>query len=132
MAGKLALKRLRRAQVREQQQAAPTQDRLVIRMLGAAGAGLHGLLDRALLVVPTQPCAAVASVGAGARGFLERCRCFGIVASLAQQDGPGRCRDVAAIPADAMHHLRAWLKAAGNAAGGTPDSTRSRVRLCRP
>jgi hypothetical protein len=38
MAGKLALKRLRRAQVREQQQAAPTQDRLVIRMLGAAGA----------------------------------------------------------------------------------------------
>jgi integrase len=115
---KLALKRLHRAQGREQRQAAPINDRLVVRMLGAAGDGLRSSRDRALLVVAYTTMARRSELVALAREDLQTdADGFGTVAirrSKTDQEGVG---DVAAITADAMHHLRAWLDAAGIEAG---------------
>jgi integrase len=129
----LALKRLHRAQGREQRQAAPINDRLVVRMLGGAGEGLRGLRDRALLVVAYTTLARRSELVAMAREDLQTDSdgfgTIGIRRSKTDQEGRG---DVAAITADAMHHLRAWLDAAGIEAGPMFRAVRKGGRVGPP
>jgi integrase len=114
LAVKLALKRMHRALGRAQQQAAPLTDRLIERLLAARGSRLRDLRHRAML--------AVAYVTLVRRAELVALQCvdlhveadgFGTVVirrSKTDQEGQG---SVAPIPADAMRHVQAWIKAAG-------------------
>ena len=115
---KLALKRMHRENGREQQQAGAITDRLVVRMLTAAGYRLGDLRNKALLVTAyTTMCRSSEMVGLLHEDVQVDGDGFGTVAirrSKTDQEGRG---DVAAITPDAMYHLRAWTDKAEIQAG---------------
>jgi site-specific recombinase XerD len=115
---KAALKRMHRERGRAQAQAAPLNDVLVARMLAAAGTTLRDLRDKALVAVAYTTLARRSELVAMLREDLQvDADGFGTVAvrrSKTDQEGAGA---MAAITADAMRHLTAWLDAAGIEAG---------------
>jgi integrase len=110
---KLALKRMHNARGRQQQQAGPLNDHLVVRMLQAAGTRLRDKRDKALLAVAyTTMCRRSELVGLVREDLQIDADGFGTVAiRRAKTDQEGR-GDVAAITPDAMALLEAWLTAA--------------------
>ena len=110
---KAALKRMHRERGRAQAQAAPVNDMLVARMLAAAGTILRDLRNKALVAVAYTTLARRSELVAMLREDLQvDPDGFGTVAvrrSKTDQEGAGA---VAAITADAMRHLNAWLSAA--------------------
>jgi integrase len=114
----LALKRMHREKGRDQQQAGPITDHVVVRMLTSAGHQLRDLRDKALLVTAyTTMCRRSELVALRCEDVQVDADGFGTVAILrskGDQEGRG---DVAAITPDAMVHLQAWLAAARIEAG---------------
>jgi site-specific recombinase XerD len=126
----LALKRLHRAQGREQRQAAPINDRMVVRMLSATGTGLRGLRDRALLVTAYTTLGRRSELVAMLSEDLQTdADGFGTIAIRSSKTGQEGRGDVAAITADAMHHLRAWLDGAGIESGPVFRAVRKGGRI---
>ena len=127
---KAALKRMHRAQGRAQAQAAPLNDVMVARMLTAAGTTLRDLRNKALVAVAYTTLARRSELVAMLREDLQiDPDGFGTITirrSKADQEGTGA---TAAITADAMRHLTAWLDSAGIEAGPLFRSVRKSGRL---
>jgi integrase len=127
---KAALMRMHRERGRAQAQAAPLNDVLVARMLAAAGTTLRDLRDKALVAVAYTTLARRSELVAMLREDLQiDADGFGTVAvrrSKTDQEGAGA---MAAITADAMRHLIAWLDAAGIKAGPLFRSVRKGGRV---
>jgi integrase len=127
---KAALKRMHRERGRAQGQAAPLNDVLVSRMLAAAGTTLRDLRNKALVTVAYTTLARRSELVRMLREDLHvDADGFGTIAirkSKTDQEGTGA---VAAITADAMRHLRAWLEAAGVEAGPLFRSVRKGGRV---
>ena len=127
---KAALKRMHRERGRAQAQAAPLNDVLVARMLAAAGTTLRDLRDKALVAVAYTTLARRSELVAMAREDLQvDADGFGTVAvrrSKTDQEGAGA---MAAITADAMRHLTAWLDSAGIETGPLFRSVRKGGRV---
>jgi integrase len=111
---KLALKRMHRALGRAQRQASPVSDGLVERMLAAAGTRLRDLRNKALLVVAYTTMARRSELIALRQEDLHvEGDDFGTIVirrGKTDQEGEGA---VAPVTPDAMHHLLAWIAAAG-------------------
>jgi integrase len=111
---KIAVRRMHRAKGRAQQQAAPISDRLVERMLRAAGSTKRDLRNKALLVVAYSTLARgselvamrVEDLEVEDDGFAT------IVVRRSKTDQQGGGVPVAVTP-DAMLSVRRWLDAAG-------------------
>jgi integrase len=108
-----ALKRMHNTKGRAQRQAAPITDQLVVRMLGAAGASLRDLRNKALLCVAyTTLCRRAELVELLREDLQVEADGFGTVTirrSKTDQEGVGA---VAPVTADAMRHLSDWIRAA--------------------
>jgi site-specific recombinase XerD len=115
---KLALRRMHRATGRAQQQAAPVSDRLVERMLIAAGTSKRDLRNKAMLVVAYTTMARRSELVALLREDLQvEADGFGTIVirrGKTDQEGHGA---VAPVTQDAMRHLLAWIAAAGTEEG---------------
>ena len=111
---KLALKRMHRERGRAQGQAAPLNDKLVARMLAAAGSTLRDLRNKALLTLAYVTLCRRSELVALSREDLEiESDGFGTVTirrSKTDSEGEGA---IAAVTPDAMRHVKAWIAAAG-------------------
>lgn len=111
---RLALKRLHRGRGRAQAQATPLTRDLVDRMLDAAGTGLRGLRNRALLAVAYDSlCRRSELVAVQYRDLEGGSQGDGTLAirrSKTDQEGRGSVRYLAA---DTMRAVQAWLDAGG-------------------
>jgi integrase len=127
---KYALKRMHRELGSAQRQARPINDRIVVRMLEAAGRRVRDLRDKALLVTAyTTMCRRAELVALQFADLATEADGFGTVAirrSKTDQEGHG---DVGAITPDAMVHLRAWIDAARIEAGPLFRSVRKGARI---
>jgi integrase len=115
---KLALKRMHRERGRAQAQAAPLNDKLVAKMLAAAGSTLRDRRNKALLTLAYVTLCRRSELVALSREDLEiESDGFGTVTirrSKTDSEGEGA---IAAVTPDAMRHVKAWLAAAGIEAG---------------
>jgi integrase len=113
-----ALKRMARARGEKQRQAKGINDHLVVKMLDAAGSSRVDLRNKALLTVAyTSMCRRGELVRLLAEDLQADADGFGTVIVRTSKTDPTGKGEFVAITADAMHHLRAWLAAAGIESG---------------
>ena len=128
-----ALKRMHLAAGRDQQQAAPISDELVVRMLNAAGHTLRDLRDKALLAVAyTTFCRRSELVELRREDLQVEADGFGTITirrSKTDQEGAGA---MAPITADGMRHLLTWIDAADLGEGSLFSAVLKGSRLGGP